>query len=181
MSSIAQEESRSISENIKWSVKKRFSEGKMMLNYTSFLGYTKNEDGDLVIVPEEAKIIEMIYSNFLRGLSAYEISKLLMDQGLKTKMGNSKWTTHSVMSILQNEKYCGDALLQKTYTVDYLSGKSVPNDNIVDKYFVENSHPGIISKEDHKTVQNLIRKRDYENEGYKKEFIIPINQFSLLF
>ena len=174
MSSIAQEESRSISENIKWSVKKRFSEGKMMLNYTSFLGYTKNEDGDLVIVPEEAKIIEMIYSNFLRGLSAYEISKLLMDQGLKTKMGNSKWTTRSVMSILQNEKYCGDALLHKTYTVDYLSGKSVPNDNIVDKYFVENSHPGIISKEDHKTVQNLIRKRDYENEGYKKNSLYPL-------
>lgn len=158
MSSIAQEESRSISSNIKWSVQKRFKEGKMMLNTTNFLGYKKDDDGNLVIIPEEAIIIERIYDLYLEGHSAYDIARILEKENHKTATGKDSWQSTSVLRILQNEKYAGDALLQKTYTVDYLTHKRVINDNIVDKYFIEDSHPGIISKEKYNMVQVMIKK-----------------------
>ena len=113
MSSIAQEESRSISSNIKWSVQKRFKEGKMMLNTTNFLGYKKDDDGNLVIIPEEAIIIKRIYDLFLEGRSAYDIARILEKENHKTATGKDSWQSTSVLRILQNEKYAGDALLQK--------------------------------------------------------------------
>ncbi|MBG0763099.1 recombinase family protein [Acholeplasma laidlawii] len=174
MSSVAQEESRSISENIRWSVTKRFKEGKIILNTKNFLGYTKDEKGNLVIIPEEAKIIETIFDLYLKGHSAYDISKILMKEKIKTATGKDKWQTSAVLRILQNEKYAGDAILQKTYTVDYLTHKSVPNDNIVDKYYVENSHPGIISKEDFNMVQEMIKKETEDTINTPKNSKYPL-------
>ncbi len=101
MSSIAQEESRSISSNIKWSVQKRFKEGKMMLNTTNFLGYKKDDDGNLVIIPEEAIIIERIYDLYLEGHSPYDIARILEKEKHKTATGKATWQTSSVLRILQ--------------------------------------------------------------------------------
>ncbi len=156
MSSIAQEESRSISSNIKWSYKKRFKEGRILLNPKNFLGYGKDENGKIYIIPEEAKVITMIFNIFTQGHTAHEIAQILMKEKIKTIRGNKKWDAQSVLRILQNEKYAGNALLQKTVTLDYLTHKRVVNDNHEAQYYVENSHPGIISNETFELVQKRI-------------------------
>lgn len=174
MSSIAQEESRSISENIKWSVQKRFKEGKVNIIPSNFLGYDKDEKGEIIIIEDEAEIIRLIFSSYINGLSTYEISKMLMKEGIKTIRGNTKWDSQSVLRIIQNEKYAGNAILQKTYTIDYLTGRRVVNNNIVDKYYVENSHPGIISKSDFNLVQEMIKKESYLMADTHKNSTYPL-------
>ena len=139
MSSIAQEESRSISENVSWGVQRRFEEGKYSVGYSTFLGYDKGKDGKLVINPEQAKTVRYIFIRFLEGKTPYSIAKELMEKGMKTGAGNAKWSTEGVVMILQNEKYCGNAILQKTYKRDLLS-KRVANNGEVRKYLVENGH-----------------------------------------
>ncbi len=123
MSSLAQEESRSISENVTWGHRKRFADGKVSFAYSRFLGYAKDSDGKLVIVPEQAKTVKLIYKLFLEGMSTHSIARELTKQGLKTPAGKDKWSSTTVLSILKNEKYKGDALLQKCYTVDFLTKK----------------------------------------------------------
>ena len=146
MSSIAQEESRSISENVSWGVQRRFEEGKYSVGYSTFLGYDKGKDGKLVINPEQAKTVRYIFTRFLEGKTPYSIAKELMEKGMKTGAGNEKWSTEGVVRILQNEKYCGNAILQKTYKRDLLS-KRVANNGEVRKYLVENGHEAIITWE----------------------------------
>ncbi len=166
MSSIAQEESRSISSNIKWSYKKRFKEGKILLNPKNFLGYGKDDEGNIHIIPNEAKTIELIFNLFLQGHSPHEIAQVLMKMELMTIRGSTNWTAQSVLRILQNEKYAGNALLQKTVTLDYLTHKRVVNDNHETQYFVENSHPAIISNESFDLVQQRIESQ-YANRASK--------------
>ena len=146
MSSIAQEESRSISENVSWGVQRRFEEGKYSVGYSTFLGYDKGKDGKLVINPEQAKTVRYIFTRFLEGKTPYSIAKELMEKGMKTGAGNAKWSTEGVVRILQNEKYCGNAILQKTYKRDLLS-RRVANNGEVRKYLVENGHEAIITWE----------------------------------
>lgn len=125
MSSLAQEESRSISENVTWGQRKRFSDGKVSLAYSSFLGYKKGPDKDhpLVIVKEEAEIVRRIYSMFINGKTPFTIAKTLTEEGIPSPGGKSKWGPAVVESILTNEKYKGAALLQKKFTVDFLQHK----------------------------------------------------------
>ena len=125
LSSLAQEESRNISENIRWGVVRKFEKGKVIVNCTKFMGYTKNEDGDLVIVPEEAEIVKLIFRLYLEGYSTGKIAKHLEEQGIKTATGQDKWHSTVIDKMLRNEKYMGDALLQKTYTVDFMTKKKV--------------------------------------------------------
>jgi len=101
------------------------SKGEVRITHTTFLGYTKNENGDLKIVPKEAKIIEKIYKEYLQDKSATRIAKDLEKDGLKTPTGKKRWWESTVTSILRNEKYMGDALLQKSLTVDFLTKKKV--------------------------------------------------------
>lgn len=169
MSSIAQEESRSISSNIRWSVKKRFEDGKIIMNTTNFLGYDKDEKGGLVINLEQAETVKSIFNLFLQGHQPYEIAKILIKENKKTGQGKLCWTSHAVLRILQNEKYCGEALLQKTYTPDYLTHKSVINNNIIDKYHVLDSHEGIISKDIFYLVQEKIKKDYMKNLAYSSQ------------
>ena len=115
LSSVAQEESRSISKNITWGKRKRFADGEYSIPYSRFLGY----DRGMVINPSEAKIIKSIYFFFLLGMSAYQIANLLTDQGIPTPGGKKKWSHGVIISILTNEKYKGDALIQKNFTVDF--------------------------------------------------------------
>ena len=121
MSSIAQEESRSISENVTWGQRKRFADGKVSLPYKQFLGYRKGADGFPEIVPEEAVIVRRIYARFMKGLTPCAIAKELTADGIPTPSGRPNWQSSTVESILKNEKYKGAALLQKCFTVDFLT------------------------------------------------------------
>ena len=165
MSSLAQEESRSISENVTWGHRKRMADGKVAVAYSRFLGYDKGEDGNLVINPEEAKTIKLIFGEFLSGLSYHAIADKLTALGLPTPAGKKKWCQGTVKSILQNEKYKGDALLQKSYIADFLTKKQVTNHGEIPQYYVEDNHEAIIEPEIFDRVQDMIKERS-RKRGY---------------
>lgn len=147
LSSQAQEESRNLSENTRWGLIRRFEDGVVSVNHNKFLGYTKDEDGELVIVPEEAEIVRRIFRLYLEGSSVLQITRALEADGVKTVTGKDKWSDSVVAKMLQNEKYMGDVLQQKTYTVDFLTKKRVKNQGIVPQYYIEDNHEAIIPKE----------------------------------
>lgn len=156
MSSLAQEESRSISENTTWGQRRRFAEGKASVAYGHFLGYDK----DFKINEEQAEAVRLIYKLFLSGLSCHTIQKRLEAEGIPAPAGGRRWYEKTVRSILTNEKYKGDALLQKRYTVDFLSKKTAPNRGEVPQYYVENHHQGIVTAEEFDAVQAEMRRRE---------------------
>ena len=167
MSSIAQEESRSISENVTWGMRKRFADGKVALPYKQFLGYRKGEDDLPEIVPEEAEIVRLIYRMFLEGKSPAYIARYLSENGIPTPSGKERWRPTTVESILTNEKYKGDALLQKTFCTDFLTKKFKVNEGEVPQYYVENSHPAIIQPETFDAVQaEMKRRKEYGGRNY---------------
>lgn len=159
MSSLAQEESRSISENCTWGQRKRFADGKVSVAYSRFLGYDRGPNGGLVINQEEAKTIRKIYRLFLEGMTPYGISRKLMEDGDLSPSHNTKWNAATVKRILANEKYKGDALLQKTYTVDYLTKKTKVNEGEIPQYYVEGDHEAIIDPDVFDQVQIELEKR----------------------
>ena len=159
MASIAQQESESLSQNVKLGYQFRYQSGKISVNHNRFMGYTKDDDGKLVIVPEEAKVIKRIFREFLEGRSLREICNGLEADEILTGAGMEKWRPETVHKMLQNEKYIGDALLQKTYTVDFLNKKRIKNDGILPPYYVEGSHEGIIPRDLFmQTQEELIRR-----------------------
>ena len=159
MSSLAQEESRSISENCTWGMRKRFADGKVSVPFGRFLGYDRGEDGNLVINEGQAETVRKIYGLFLHGHSPYKIAKILTEEGIPTPGGKKVWGKAVVESILTNEKYKGDALLQKVYTVDFLSKKKKVNEGEVPQYYVEGNHPAIIEPYVFDSVQALMKAR----------------------
>lgn len=159
MSSLAQEESRSISENVTWGQRKSFSDGKVHLPYKRFLGYEKGEDGRPAVVEEEAAVVRLIYRLFLEGKTQAGICKHLESLGILSPSGKQTWTKTTVTSILTNEKYKGDALLQKKFTIDFLEKKMKINQGEVPQYYVENSHPAIVPPEEWEMVQLEISRR----------------------
>jgi DNA invertase Pin-like site-specific DNA recombinase len=128
MSSLAQEESRSISENVTWGQRKRFADGKVSVAYGKFLGYCKGADGIMEIVPEEAETVRSIYRQFIQGKTTNAIAASLTRNGVPTPGGKEKWQATTIESILTNEKYKGAALLQKKFTTDFLTKKMKPNE-----------------------------------------------------
>lgn len=128
MSSLAQEESRSISENCTWGQRKRFADGKVNMPYGQFLGYRKGPDGLPEIDPEEAETVRFIYRLFMGGKTVNAIAKILTEAGVPTPRKKARWQDKTVESILTNEKYSGDAVLQKSFTVDFLSKKMKKNE-----------------------------------------------------
>lgn len=159
MSSLAQEESRSISENVTWGQRKRFADGKVSMPYKQFLGYRKGENGEPEIIPEEAEIVRRIYRLFLEGQTPYGIKRILEADDIPSPGGKPVWQAATIMSILSNEKYKGDALLQKTFCTDFLTKKFKVNEGEVPQYYVENSHPAIVSSEVFDEVQQEILRR----------------------
>ena len=160
MSSLAQEESRSISENVTWGQRKRFADGKVSLPYKQFLGYEKGPDDIPVVVKEEAKIVRRIFALFMAGKTPYLIAKALTADGIPTPAGKSKWGTTTVASILTNEKYKGAALLQKKFTIDFLDKKMKVNEGEVPQYYIEQSHQPIIDPEEFDKVQaEFVRRK----------------------
>jgi DNA invertase Pin-like site-specific DNA recombinase/uncharacterized protein YukE len=147
LSSQAQEESRNISENTRWGLTRRFENGIISVNHKKFLGYTKDDDGNLVIVPEEAVIVKRIFREYLEGKSIVQIAKGLQDDGIKTVTGLENWHPGTIDKMLSNEKFCGDACMQKTYTIDFLTKKKVKNQGYAPQYYIEDNHEAIIPKE----------------------------------
>lgn len=159
MSSLAQEESRSISENVTWGQRKRFADGKVTMPYKHFLGYRKSAEGVPEIVPEEAVTVRKIYRLAAQGHSTGFIAKILTADGDLTPTGKTVWAASTVKSILTNERYKGAALLQKKFTVDFLTKKTKINEGEVPQYYVEDSHPAIIDPTEWDAVQTILSRR----------------------
>lgn len=159
LSSLAQEESRSISENCKWGIRKKFSDGKYHLNTNRFLGYDKDENGTLIINEEQAVTVRRIFKEFMDGINPDVITKTLNEENVPGCMGEPRWSCSTIWGILSNEKYMGDAILQKTYTADFLTKKTEKNTGQVTQYYVENDHEAIIDKDYWTAVQMEIQRR----------------------
>ncbi len=159
MASLAQQESQSLSQNVKLGLQYRYQNGEVQVNHKRFLGYTKDEQKHLVIVQEEAEVVKRIYCEYLEGASLAQVAKSLEKDGIHTAAGKAKWRAETLKKILQNEKYIGDALLQKTYTVDFLTKKRVKNNGIVPQYYVENNHEAIIPRDLYMQVQEEMVRR----------------------
>ena len=156
MSSLAQEESRSISENTTWGKRKQFADGKGSVAFSWFLGYDK----DFKINEEQAATVRLIYRLFISGLSFYAITKELESRGIKSPSGKDRWHISTVKSILTNEKYRGDALLQKQYTTDFLQKKRKTNNGEIPQYYVEEHHEAIIPPAQFDFVQAELARRE---------------------
>ncbi len=155
----AQEESKNMSDNIKWGIRERMREGKVCLNCTRFLGYDKDENGKLVVVESEAVIVRKIFELYLNGFGVRKIKKYLEENGFKTVTGKDVWSTSTIDRILSNEKYVGDVLMQKSFTEDFLTGKRKKNEGELDMYFIENDHQAIISRDKFEAVQERKTKK----------------------
>lgn len=163
LASYAQEESRSASENQKWRIRKKFEQGLSVTGY--MLGY-RLKNGVLAVVPEEADIVRQIFTDYLSGMGKTTIAKKLNRQNIPTKHG-ALWNKNTIQFILQNEKYTGNLLLQKTYKLDHISKKKMVNHGELPKYYVENSHEAIIPPKMFEEVQQELKDRA-EKHGYAK-------------
>lgn len=159
MSSLAQEESRSISENTRWGMRKAFQNGKVFVPFRHFLGYDRGPNGELQVNPEQAKIVRMIYQMFLDGKSFYGIAAELTRREIPTPYGYQKWNARTIKNILQNEKYRGDALLQKKYSKDFLHREMRKNEGEVPQYYIAGNHEAIIEPEIFMAVQDELCRR----------------------
>ena len=156
----AQAESESISDNVRMGKRFGYKSGKVPMQYGQILGYRRGENNEPEIVPEEAKIIELIYYKFLEGWSLPKLSKYLEENGYKTAKGSAAWSKATIRGILTNEKYKGDVLMQKSYVVDLFSKKVAKNNGELPMYLVKNHHKPIIPREVWDKVQVVIAKRN---------------------
>jgi hypothetical protein len=177
LSSVAEEELASISQNMKWSNQRRFKKGKFSVTTKRFLGYDKSHDGSLVINEDQAAIVRRIFKDYLSGLGAFRIAKGLEADEIINIFGRVKWAESSIRDILKNEKYCGDARLQKTFRTAVYNRKR--NYGEVPMYYVQDSHPAIIGREDFKKVQELMAERakskgnlEGDREKYKNRYAL---------
>ena len=179
MASLAQQESESLSKNVKLGLQFRYQNGEVQVNHNRFMGYTKDEDGHLVIEPTEAEIVKRIYLEYLQGASLKQIGESLESDGILTAAGKSRWRPETIKKILKNEKYIGDALLQKTYTVDVLTKKRVKNNGIVPQYYVENSHEAIIPRDLYMQVQEEMLRRANLHSGANRKKRVYSSKYAL--
>ena len=164
MSSLAQEESRSISENVTWGQRKRMADGKVSIAYSRFLGYDQGiEKFTMVVNEEQAVTVRLIFRMFLQGYTPHTIAVILTEQGIETPTGMDIWNAATVRRMLSNEKYKGDALLQKDFTVDFLQKKMKKNEGELPKYYVEGDHEAIISPWLFDYVQERSKARERSN------------------
>ena len=159
MASLSQAESSSLSQNVAIGIRYRMAEGHGTLNYNRFLGYTKSQDGKLVVVPEEAEVVRRIFREYLEGFSTKAIVRHLNEDHIRTPTGKDAWHPSTITSMLENEKFCGDLLLQKYYTEDFLTHKTVKNDGKFPQYYVEDDHPPVVPKAIFFQVQGEVMRR----------------------
>lgn len=167
-SSFAQAESESLSKNVSWGIRKSMEAGNVPMHYATLLGYREGPDGNPEIVPEEAETVRQIYRWYIKGFSLAQIQKELEARGMKTAKGSTKWSRNTVQSILTNEKYIGNAILQKTFTVDCISKKVRKNNGELPMILVENHHDPIISKTVFQWVQSEMKRRTSKRKVQQK-------------
>lgn len=177
LASFAQEESRSISANLRWAIRNRMKEGTQKIPTGSLYGYDTNDDGEMVIVETEAEIVRTIYRRFVKGEHPADIAEYLNSIGTTTVLGNP-WRTESVKGILRNEKYCGDVIMQKTITIDYLTHKTKKNEGELDQYYIRDHHEPIIQREIWEIAQDMLEmlpgKR--RKKKRKKQRLTPVTK-----
>ncbi len=159
LASLAQEELNSLSLNVKMGKRMAMQEGKVFFQYTKCYAYKKGADGQPEIIPEEAEVIRRIYTAYLAGKSVPAIARELAEDGVKSHSKNGEWTYSTLQSILTNERYCGDVLLQKTYITDPISKKVKRNHGELPKVLIKNNHPAIVSRELYDRVQQERTRR----------------------
>ena len=174
----AQSESESMSKNITWAYRKRFEDGKVLMQYKSMLGYRKGADGEPEIVPEEAKIVTRIFDMFLSGQTVRAISEQLRSEKIHIPGKKFSFSHVMVYNILRNEKYCGDSILQKTITVDCISKTRRDNMGEAPMYYVQNSHPAIISRETYHMTQAEIARRKTLAPASEKKAVTVAGKYS---
>lgn len=156
---LAQEESRNLSENIQWGYQRKFENGDIFTKYKNFMGYQR-ENGNLVIVPEQAEVVKTIFNLYLDGMTLQQIKEYIEHQQIKTSTGKELWATYVIQKMLKNEKYKGCTMFQKTFTEDYLTGKRKVNHGERAKYYTEDTHPAIVSKDIFDRVQEEMKRRE---------------------
>lgn len=169
MASLAQQESESMSKNIKLGLQYRYQQGQVKLNTSRFLGYDSDDEGKLIINQEQAKVVKRIFKEYLEGKGTGRIARGLMDDSIPTGSGKFKWSGDDINRIISNEKYMGDALLQKTNTVDYLTKVRVENDGTVPQYYIEDNHDPIVSKDTFNLAQQEKARRSNLYSGKRKQ------------
>lgn len=167
MASIAQQESESLSQNVKLGLQFRYQNGDISINHNRFMGYTKDEDGKLIIKEDEAEIVRRIYREYLEGASLQDICSELEKDGILTGAGKKHWRPETVKKMLCNEKYIEDALLQKTYTISPITKERVANKGDIPQYYVENNHEAIIPKDLFMQVKEEMVRRAHMKAGSK--------------
>lgn len=184
LSLVAQSESEQKSNSLKWSFKRRRAQGLGIYPNWALLGYGLDEQKEWMIIEEEAVIIRSIYSLYLDGYSSGQIADVLTKSGIPTVKGLPIWSPGSVLGILRNEKYCGDALCQKTVTTDFLTHKSIKNNGLEPQYFIEGHHPAIIEKRDWAVAQKIrVERRNVKRaKRCKPRYVIkgPLAGFMII-
>ena len=184
LSGLAQEESFNLSENTRWGIIRKFENGTIILNHNRFMGYTKGKDGELAIVPEEAETVRLIFRMYLEGTSIAGIKRHLEKEGILTVTGRKIWNEGTISKMLSNEKYMGDALLQKSYTADFLTKTRKKNNGEMRQYYITDNHEGIVAKEIYYAVQRekqrraerrkpaVTRRAKEKKKGYSSKYIL---------
>jgi DNA invertase Pin-like site-specific DNA recombinase len=164
MASFAEEERKNVSDNIKWATRKKFKQGKILVDTTSFMGYIKDEDGKLIVQKEEAEIIKLIFKKYLEGTSAYKIAKEFNEMKIPTDHGY-EWKYHRILRIISNEKYKGDCLSQKTFVSEF-TWKQQKNCGEIEQVYIKNNHEAIVSEEDWEKAQKIKESRKHKTYAY---------------
>jgi site-specific DNA recombinase len=168
LSSIAEEELASMSENIRWSNQRRFRQGKMQLVTERFMGYDRDGKGGLVINEEQAAVVRRIFDECISGLGVTMIARGLEADGIKNVSGNSSWSPSVILGMLKNEKYIGDAILQKTVTANSITFERKVNEGEAPKYYIRDNHPAIIDREKFEAIQLILKDRS-RRKGYSPD------------
>ena len=168
LGAFAQAESESISANVRWGKRQAMREGKAIIQYDRLYAYQKGEDGKPQIIPDQAEVVQSIYKQYLAGASLRMIKDRLEAEQIPNAAGNARWTITAVRSILSNEKYCGDVLLQKSFVSDCINRKVIRNTGQLPMYLVQNNHEGIVDRKTFDAVQAEMARRNAGKSPSKK-------------
>jgi len=174
LEAIKQEKAEQKSADTKLGIRESVKNGNVKLNYSQFLGYTKDKNGILIIVPEEAEIVKKIFELYIEGNGCRKIKKYLENNNIKTVTGKSEWSTSTIDRMLSNEKYVGNILHQKSYTSNFLKGKQIKNKGESEQIFIENNHEPIIDLDTFYKVQEM-KNKSVSFESNQKNAIVSMN------
>jgi DNA invertase Pin-like site-specific DNA recombinase len=178
LAGFAQAQSESMSQSIRWGKRQSFKSGKVTFQYKRLYGYKRGEDDTPMVVPEQAEVVRRIFESYLAGMSVPNIKRMLEAEGIPAAKGKLQWSIGALQYMLRNEKYCGDALLQKTYVEDCLTKKTKKNNGELPKYLVQNHHAAIIDRYLFERVQAEIARRAGKRKVSDKTSKTPQSKYS---